>query len=150
MSLRSRPGSNATDWFPELAELPSGLEGHDAVFDGEVVIRQSGKPSFHLLRQRFGGRPSRGPRATYMVFDLLWLDAEDVHRLPWWQRWARLEALGIDSPCWQVSRYFPGDDLTDVYGATKKLGLEGIVLKRTDGPQEAAAWARLLAGGSLR
>lgn len=44
MSLRSRPGSNATDWFPELADVPAGLEGYDAVLDGEVVICQNGRP----------------------------------------------------------------------------------------------------------
>jgi hypothetical protein len=38
LSLRSRPGSHATDCFPELAELPPGLEGREAVLDGEVVI----------------------------------------------------------------------------------------------------------------
>jgi bifunctional non-homologous end joining protein LigD len=60
LSLRSRPGSDATAWFPELADLPPGLEGHDAVLDGEVVICENGRPAFHLLRQRFGGRPDQG------------------------------------------------------------------------------------------
>jgi bifunctional non-homologous end joining protein LigD len=63
------------------------------------------------------------------------------------QRRARLEALGIDSPWWQVPRYFRGDDLSDVYDATKKLGLEGIVLKRTDAPYEpgrrGSAWVKM-------
>jgi bifunctional non-homologous end joining protein LigD len=63
------------------------------------------------------------------------------------QRRARLEALGIDSPWWQVPRYFRGDDLSDVYEATKKLGLEGIVLKRTDAPYEpgrrGSAWVKM-------
>jgi bifunctional non-homologous end joining protein LigD len=136
LGLRSRPGSNATDWFPELAELPAGLKGHDAVLDGEVVICQNGRSAFHLLRRRFGGRSTDGPRATFMVLDLLWLDGQELYRLPWEQRRARLEALGIDSPWWQVPRYFRGDDLSDVYEATKKLGLEGIVLKRTDAPYE--------------
>jgi dipeptidase E len=54
----SRPGSNATDWFPELAEIPAGLEGHDAVLDGEVVICENGRPAFHLLRRHV---TSRGP-----------------------------------------------------------------------------------------
>lgn len=102
VSLRSRPGSDATNWFPELAELPPGLEGHDAVFDGEVVICQSGRPAFHLLRHRLGGRTRKGPAATFMVFDLLWLDGEELYRLPWSERRARLETMGIDSPCWQV------------------------------------------------
>jgi bifunctional non-homologous end joining protein LigD len=105
LSLRSRPGSNATEWFPELAALPQGLEGHDAVLDGEVVIcGEDARPAFHLLRQRFGGRPGKGLQATLMVFDLLWLDGEEVYRQPWWQRRARLEALGIDTPTWQVPR----------------------------------------------
>ena len=110
LSLRSRPGSNATDWFPELAELPAGLKGHDAVLDGEVVICQNGRSAFHLLRRRFGGRSTDGPRATFMVLDLLWLDGQELYRLPWEQRRARLEALGIDSPWWQVPRYFRGDE----------------------------------------
>jgi bifunctional non-homologous end joining protein LigD len=37
LNLRSGPGSDATDWLPELAELPAGLQDHDAVLDGEVV-----------------------------------------------------------------------------------------------------------------
>jgi bifunctional non-homologous end joining protein LigD len=49
LSLRSRPGSNATDWFPELADVPPGLEGHDAVLDGEVVICQNGRPAFRSV-----------------------------------------------------------------------------------------------------
>jgi bifunctional non-homologous end joining protein LigD len=146
VSLRSRPGSNATEWFPELAELPSGLVGHDAILDGEVVICDNGRPAFHLLRQRLGGRPGKGPRATFMAFDLLWLDGEDTYRLPWSERRARLEALGIHAPCWNVPRYFDGSDLADVQEATRKLGLEGIVLKRTDAPYQpgrrSPAWVK--------
>ena len=81
-----------------------------------------------------------------MVFDLLWLDGEEVYRLPWKQRRERLESLGIDTLTWQVPRYFPCEDLTDVYNATNKLGLEGIVLKRTDAPYEpgrrSTAWIK--------
>jgi len=40
----------------------------------------------------------------------------------------------------------PGDDLTDVREATKKLGLEGIVLKRVNAPYEpgrrSSAWVK--------
>lgn len=42
--------------------------------------------------------------------------------------------------------YFPGDDLADVYEATRTLGLEGIVLKRMDAPYEpgrrSSAWVK--------
>jgi bifunctional non-homologous end joining protein LigD len=113
LSLRSRPGSHATDCFPELAELPPGLEGREAVLDGEVVIcGPDGRPAFHLLRQRFGGRPSNGPRATVMVFDCLWLDGEALYRLPWHERRARLEGLELNSRSWQVPRFFPAGTCT--------------------------------------
>jgi pimeloyl-ACP methyl ester carboxylesterase len=38
----------------------------------------------------------------------------------------------VSAPRWQVPRYFPGDDLTDVTVTTKDLGLEGVVFKRMD------------------
>ena len=42
---------------------------------------------------------------------------------------------------------FPGDDLTNVYEATRKLGLEGIVVTRTDADYEpgrrSPAWVKL-------
>jgi bifunctional non-homologous end joining protein LigD len=144
---RSRPGSNATDWFPELAELPAGLKGHDAVLDGEVVICQNGRPAFHLLRRRFGGRSTDGPRATFMVFDLLWLDGEELYRLPWEQRRAATRGARHRLTVVAGPSLFRGDDLSDVYEATKKLGLEGIVLKRTDAPYEpgrrGSAWVKM-------
>jgi bifunctional non-homologous end joining protein LigD len=131
---------------PELADLPPGLEGHDAVLDGEVVICENGRPAFHLLRRRFNRWPGVGPKATYRVFDLLHLDGEDVYHLPWLQRRTRLEGLGIDTPCWQVPRHFPSDELSDVQEATKKLGLEGVVVKRTDAAYEpgrrSSAWVK--------
>lgn len=73
LSLRSRPGSNATGWFPELAELPPALEGREAVLDGEVVIcGPDGRPAFHLLPGSSlpasthppGRCPGTGPLAT--------------------------------------------------------------------------------------
>jgi ATP-dependent DNA ligase len=46
-----------------------------------------------------------------------------------------------------VPRYFPADDLTDVHEATKKLGLEGIVLKQTNAPYEpgrrSSSWVKV-------
>lgn len=82
--LRSRPGSDASDWFPELVALPPGLEEHDAVLDGEVVI---------------------------------------------------------ESPCWQVPRYFPADDLTHVHEATKKLASKASSSSGPMPPTNAAGGA---------
>jgi bifunctional non-homologous end joining protein LigD len=160
--LTSRRGSVADAWFPELGDLPAGLHGHVAVLDGEVIVcGDDGRPAFHLLRQRLGGRPAKQPPATYMLFDLLELNGEALYRRPWHERRRRLESLGIDSPGWQVPRWFPGDDLTDVLDATRSLGLEGVVMKRRDAPYEpgrrSASWIKVkhfrydqLAVGAIR
>jgi bifunctional non-homologous end joining protein LigD len=81
------------------------------------------------------------------VFDLLKLDGEPLNRRRWNERRQSLESLGIDSPHWHVPRYFPADDLTDVLDATRSLGLEGIVMKRTDAPYEpgrrSSSWVKV-------
>jgi bifunctional non-homologous end joining protein LigD len=82
-----------------------------------------------------------------MIFDLLELDGEPLYRGPWRDRRQHLESLGIYPPHWQVPRCFPGGDLTDVLDATRKLGLEGIVMKRADAPYEpgrrSSSWLKL-------
>src|SRR3954462_7170884 len=35
--LRSRPGRNCSDQFPELAPVASALDGHEVLLDGELV-----------------------------------------------------------------------------------------------------------------
>jgi bifunctional non-homologous end joining protein LigD len=65
--------------------------------------------------------------ATYMVFDLLRLDDEDLTQLPLMQRRERLEALGVDST-WQVPAVY--DDGAMLFEATRSQGLEGVVSKK--------------------
>jgi ATP-dependent DNA ligase len=59
-----------------------------------------------------------------MVFDLLWLDGEDVYRLPWSERRAGSRRLASTRRVGRCRGTCPGDDLTDVYEATKVARLE--------------------------
>ena len=69
--------------------LPKGC-----VFDGElVVLDTAGRPQFKALM--FGpGRP------TYVAFDLLMADGEDLRPLPLRERKARLARVGKGAEAW--------------------------------------------------
>lgn len=79
-------GKDATERFPELSRLPARLAPRRATFDGEVVaFDDRGLPSLGMLQHRMQlARPSDVARvpaeipACYVVFDLLWLDDEDL------------------------------------------------------------------------
>jgi bifunctional non-homologous end joining protein LigD len=65
--------------------------------------------------------------ATYMVFDVMRLDGEDLTTLPLSERRERLEGLGLEGS-WQVPAAY--DDGAMLFDATLQQGLEGIVSKR--------------------
>ena len=101
--MYSRNDNDITVAWPELSTPP--LDGRDLLVDGEIIaLNEHGLPDFRMLQDRMHLRNAQSARrlaaanpATYMVFDLLRLDGEDLTGLPWEQRRARLEALGIDS-----------------------------------------------------
>lgn len=136
VTLTSRNGNRITGAWPELLTPPPGHR--DLVVDGEIIaLNERGLPDFRVLAERIHVRKAtqvarlaeRVP-ATYMVFDLLRIDGEDLTRLPLAERRARLEALDLGTSGWQVPATY--DDGPMLHDATRAQGLEGIVSKRTD------------------
>ncbi|MEE6261369.1 non-homologous end-joining DNA ligase [Plantactinospora sonchi] len=141
LRLYARSGVQITAAYPELAPLGAqlterGLAG--AVLDGEVVVlTESGQPSFTALAERMHVRePNRAARlaaslpVTYMIFDLLRRDGEDLTGWPYRRRRAALEELGLAGSRWAVPPVFP--DGVATYQAASEHGLEGVVAKRFD------------------
>jgi bifunctional non-homologous end joining protein LigD len=138
VSLTSRNGNRITVAWPELCTPPAGLR--DAVLDGEVIaLNERGLPDFRVLAERMHVRKvatiarlaERVP-ATFMVFDLLRLDGEDLCDLPLSERRRRLASLDLGRSGWQVPDEY--DDGPMLFEATRAQGLEGIVSKRLDSP----------------
>src|SRR3954471_22871061 len=75
--VRSRPGRDCSDEFPELRGVAAALARHQVVLDGELVhLGADGRPDFAALRRRLTPRASRRaagsqPPATLVVFDAL-------------------------------------------------------------------------------
>ena len=136
LALTSRKGTDITVRYPEVARLPPALAGHDAVVDGEIVAMDAaGRPDFGALQNRMHRTGAEVPRmaaekpVTYLVFDLLSWDGEDLLELPYAQRRERLDALGIAGHRWVATPWFPGGG-AQVLAASLENGLEGVLAKR--------------------
>ncbi len=140
LGLTSRKGTDITMRYPEVAKLPAALAGHDAVVDGEIVAMDDrGRPDFGALQNRMHRTGPEVPRlaaarpVTYLVFDLLAWDGEDLTDRPYAERRDRLDALGLAGHRWVATPWFRGGG-EGVHAASMENGLEGVVAKRLDSP----------------
>jgi bifunctional non-homologous end joining protein LigD len=152
--LRSRPGRNCSDQFPELSPLVDSLAGRDVLLDGELVcLNSDGHPDFHRLRRRLSASSAAAAArlaalhpATLMVFDVLHLDGRAVRALPYRLRREILDnTLPADGQCWRTPSPLTGD-LHAVLEVTRAHELEGVVAKQLDAPYEpgrrSGAWLK--------
>ena len=129
-------GEEITGGFPELAGLGAQLGSTTALLDGELVaIDAAGAPDRARLREREGvtgnaaRRLARTHPVTYLVSDVLHLDGRTTVDLPFEERRARLDALGLSGPAWQVPPLFDGPG-SAVVAASAAAGFDGVVAKR--------------------
>jgi bifunctional non-homologous end joining protein LigD len=142
-SIESRNLNDVTRQYPEAAAIGQALTGRSAVLDGEVVaFDEHGRPSFERLQGRMHltgaaaiDARTRSTPIVYVVFDLLYLDGENLMRLPYTERRARLEALDLNGPSWRTPAYHTGEGAA-LLEASAAQGLEGIVAKRLDSSYE--------------
>ncbi len=129
----SRNGNDVTPAWPDLVTSP--LPGRDLLVDGEVIaLNEEGLPDFRVLQERMHVRSASAVArlvktvpATFMVFDLLRLDGNDLTAEPLERRRELLVDLMEGAP-WQVPTAY--DDGPMLFEATRQQGLEGIVSKR--------------------
>ncbi len=154
LRLESRNLNEITDAYPEVRGILRDLGMREAVFDGEIVaFDDDGKPSFERLQRRMHvtspsavRRLSASAPVVYAIFDLLYLDGRTLMALPYEERRARLEQLGLGGPAWRVPAAHPGRG-QGLLDATAAQGLEGVVAKRLDSRYEpgrrTGAWVKI-------
>ena len=150
--LLTRNGLDWTARMPELARALAALPLRQAWLDGEVVMPgDDGLPDFGALQNAFDGSRTAGLR--YYLFDLLFIDGEDLRALPLALRRARLDALlkrarlRKTSPL-RVSEAFD-EAPHDLVASACKMGMEGIIGKRRDAAYRAGRssdWIKLKCG----
>lgn len=154
IGLWSAAGNEATTRFPEIAALAEALRPHHAVLDGEIVaFDEHGRPNFGRLQPRMQARSERAvveaaaqQSVTYVLFDLLRLDGNDVTVLPYQDR-HRLLALLVDpGPSWRVADSWTGGG-AELLDTMRDQGMEGLIAKRLGSRYEvgrrSSSWLKL-------
>ena len=131
--MRTRRGLDWTSDFSAIADAARSLD--DCIIDGEVVaLDHNGAPDFAALQAALSDGSSK--ELTYFAFDLLFVQGEDLRRLPLTNRKARLQQLlNQNSGAKKLIKYVehltePGDA---VLQSACRLNLEGIISKGAAG-----------------
>lgn len=147
--IYTRSGQDWSAKFSQIAETLARLDVRSALLDGEIVaLDDKGRSSFARLQH--GLKEGKIP-LTYFVFDLLELDGRDVRKEPLSKRKELLEELLAHAP--ENVRYSGhvvghGDE---VFAKACRLGLEGIISKRSDAPyisKRTKSWLKIKCTGN--
>ncbi|WP_422012367.1 cisplatin damage response ATP-dependent DNA ligase [Reyranella sp.] len=137
--LYSRAGEDVSGAFPDIIEVID-FEG---VFDGELLVRRdTAVAPFNDLQQRLN-RKTVTPKmlkehpAHVRLYDVLWLEGEDLRGLSFDERRARLEAwIALkERPRFDLSPLVTFADWAELAAKREEMrtdGIEGLMLKRGD------------------
>ena len=102
----------------------------NAVIDGEIlVLNDKGISNFGSLQN---WRSEADGELVFYVFDILWYEGKNLMELPLYQRQAVLnEVLPTDDDRVRLGKVFKASGV-DFFHAAEKMGLEGIIAKKTD------------------
>jgi bifunctional non-homologous end joining protein LigD len=132
----TRNGHDWADRFPAIVDAASRIKASSFLIDGEaVVVSDDGRPDFHALRTR-----RTGHAVVLYAFDLIEHDGDDLRKLPLIERkWRLFKLIGKSQRrAIRFVEHRTGDGST-IFHHVCRMGLEGIVSKRTDTPYRKRA-----------
>lgn len=131
--LLTRHGHDWSEKFPTLIKALNGLKLNNAIFDGEAVVLDSkGRSHFSLLQEALSNNDDS--KILIYLFDLFYLDGEDLRELPLSERKEKLKNIIPNNH--SVIR-FTEDVKKDAEGFYKLAclhNLEGIISKDSSAP----------------
>lgn len=138
--LQNRRLLDITYRFPELVETHREIDAGDAILDGEIVVLSEGKPDFSKLQQREHlldplriSIISRKMPATYMAFDILYLNGKSLIEKPLIERKALLGKIIKGEGSIIVSRYVLKEGKR-YFDEVISRGFEGVMAKALMSP----------------
>jgi ATP-dependent DNA ligase len=139
--IQSRDSRPLDRYFPELREWLLESLPERCVVDGEIVIAGEHGLDFDALQMRLHPAASRVAKlaratpASFVAFDLLALDGEDLRERPQAERRARLEAaIARDSEHVRLTPCTRNREVAlDWFHRFEGAGLDGVIAKREDG-----------------
>jgi bifunctional non-homologous end joining protein LigD len=85
----------------------------------------------HVADRATAVRKAATVPASYLVFDVLHLDGDDLMPRPWTERRPILDSLGLAGPSWATTPSLPGAG-TELLEAVRQRSMEGVICKRVD------------------
>ncbi len=132
VTLESRNGLSLNGRYPEIAAALEDDPCRRFVIDGEIVGFTNGRATFEALQRR---GHDRAVKLAFYVFDVLWLNGEDLRARPLGERKATLKAalrFGGGTIRWTPHRRaHEGEALL---ADACRRGWEGLIAKRVESP----------------
>ncbi len=153
VTLQSRNQKDWTRRFQEVVESLSKLSLNDAILDGEIVaLDEKNRPSFQILQNSLSGTTPSNFR--YYVFDLLWINGQDIRRQSLLDRKRLLKRFVFKNKARIGTLFY----LEHSEGSAEKLmqqacrkGFEGLICKKLDSSYLSGRtlnWLKLKCTGS--
>ena len=146
--LQNRRLLDITYRYPEL-KLNKNLKAREAILDGEIVVLEEGKPDFQKLQEREhiedGFRIellAKEIPATYICFDLLYLDGETMLEKPLLERKETLAKILDEDETLLISTHIL-ERGKEFFEKAVRLGFEGIMAKKISSPYLIGKRSRL-------
>lgn len=130
VTLYTRNHQNYTSKFPTIKKSLINLsQGRAMILDGEIVYSdETGKSNFFMLQNSIKSKDTSS--VSYVIFDILSLDGEDLRHLSLIERKMILENLLKNAEKNLVfSKHITGDG-ESLFNKAKQLSLEGIIAKK--------------------
>ncbi len=135
--LQNRRLIDITKRYPEIK---IEIKAKQAVLDGEIVVIRKGMPDFYMLQQREHiddalkiSLLSKRMPASYIVFDILFIDEKEITHLPLLERKKILAEALVENEHVYLSDYILGEGRKYFEEAVKR-GLEGVMAKDIESP----------------
>jgi len=144
VEIGSRNERPMTRYFPELVEAFKAELPERCVIDGEIVVATADGLDFEALQQRIHPAASRvtllaeRTPASFIAFDLLAVDDDDLTGRPFVQRRARLEQVlrQVRPPVHVTPATTDRELALRWFAQFEGAGLDGVVAKPLDGTYE--------------
>lgn len=138
VDIRSRNHRPFARYFPEVVEGLPALSAARVVLDGELLVVDEGAFDFSALMLRLHPSRSRvellraSTPAQFLVFDVLAMGDDDLTGLPFAERRAVLESLGLEGALQLVPCTDDPDVAGDWLDRLTGNGIDGVVAKPVD------------------
>lgn len=95
-NILTRRGNDWTDKYPSIAQAVTELPAQNAYLDGELCgVLPDGRTAFNLIQN---ASDTGAGGLVFFLFDLIFLDGEDLVDLPLIERKEKLASLLTDAP----------------------------------------------------